>query len=205
MTVIDMEVRRRTSAISLEAVHSSTWKRAGEMRETVTEPPPAFTAAMLKQAYGCFPSGVLALSGLDDSGVPVGMAVSAFVPVSLDPPLVLMCIQATSTTWPRMRAMPRLGLSVLSQEHGEVARALASRAPNRFEDVQWEANSNGAVFVHGSSLWLETSLESEMPAGDHSVSLLRIRSMESHPDVTPLVFHGSKFRHLQPHLVHENS
>ncbi len=165
--------------------------------------PPVFAPDQLRKAYGCFPSGVLALSGLAESGQPIGMAVSAFVPVSLDPPLVQICIQRTSTTWPQLRGLRRLGLSVLAQEHGQVARSLASKNADRFSDVQWEANENGAVFVHGSTLWLETSIETETTAGDHSICLLRIWSMDSHPDVTPLIFHGSRFRNLQPHLVHE--
>ena len=175
------------------------------MRETVIERPPDFSPALLRQAYGCFPSGVLALSGLRADGTPAGMAVSAFVPVSLDPPLVQVCIQLSSTTWRELKVMPRLGLSVLAEEHGPVARSLASKVGNRFENVQWEASLNGAVFVHGSTLWLETSLESESLAGDHSMSLLRIWSVDSHPEVRPLVYHGSHFRLLSPGLRSETT
>jgi flavin reductase (DIM6/NTAB) family NADH-FMN oxidoreductase RutF len=78
--------------------------------ETLTEVPPDFAPSLLRQAFGCFPSGVLALSGVRADGTPVGMAVSAFVPVSLDPPLVQVCIQRSSTTWPLLRELPRLGL-----------------------------------------------------------------------------------------------
>ena len=173
-----------------------------EVSDSVFPRPPDFAPDLLRKAYGCFPSGVLALSGLGESGSPIGMAVSAFVPVSLDPPLVQICIQSSSTTWPVLRGMRRLGLSVLSEQHGPVARALASRSPDRFENVDWEANADGAVFVHGSTLWLETTIESEATAGDHSVCLIRIWSIDSHPDVTPLVVHGSTFRGLQPKLVH---
>ena len=173
------------------------------MREILTEVPPDFAPSLLRQAFGCFPSGVLALSGLLPDGTPVGMAVSAFVPVSLDPPLVQVCIQRSSTTWPVLQQLPRLGLSVLAEEHGSVARSLASRTGDRFAGVHWEANASGAVFVHGSTLWLETSLESEYVAGDHSMCLLRIWSIDSHPEVTPLVYHGSHFRLLQPGLETE--
>jgi len=168
--------------------------------ETLTEVPPDFAPSLLRQAFGCFPSGVLALSGLRADGTPVGMAVSAFVPVSLDPPLVQVCIQRSSTTWPILKELPRLGLSVLAEEHGPAARSLASKAGDRFAGVHWEANDRGAVFVHGSTLWLETSLESEYLAGDHSMCLLRIWSIDSHPEVSPLVYHGSHFRLLQPGL-----
>src|SRR5918997_4998820 len=68
----------------------------------------------LRRAYGCFPSGVTAICTLVD-GAPDGMAASSFTSVSLDPPLVSVCVQNTSTTWPRLRHLPRLGVSVLAE------------------------------------------------------------------------------------------
>lgn len=170
------------------------------MSTIAIERPPAFAPSLLRQAYGCFPSGVIAMCGLRADGTPQGMAVSSFGTVSLDPALVQVCIQNTSGTWPELKGMQRLGVSVLAEDHGTVARRLASKTGDRFADVNWEANSRGAVFVHGSTLWLETSVETETLAGDHSITLLRIWAIESHPDVTPLVFHRSKFRNLQPEL-----
>ena len=55
----------------------------------------------LRQAFGHIPSGVVAVCGYTGSER-IGMAVSTFVPVSLDPPLVAFCVQTTSTTWPRL-------------------------------------------------------------------------------------------------------
>jgi flavin reductase (DIM6/NTAB) family NADH-FMN oxidoreductase RutF len=58
-----------------------------------------FDQALLRQAFGCFPSGVTAFCGLLD-GVAVGMAASSFTWVSLDPALVSVCVANSSTTWP---------------------------------------------------------------------------------------------------------
>jgi flavin reductase (DIM6/NTAB) family NADH-FMN oxidoreductase RutF len=154
--------------------------------------------ANLRQAYGCFPSGVVALCGLRADGSPQGMAVSAFGPVSLDPPLVQVCIQTTSATGPALKSVKRLGVSVLAEDQGHVARSLATKTGDRFADVPWESHASGAVFVRGSTLWLETSVETEATAGDHSICLLRVWAIDSRPEVTPLVFHGSRFRLLQP-------
>jgi flavin reductase (DIM6/NTAB) family NADH-FMN oxidoreductase RutF len=168
------------------------------MRAGAEEGPPVLAPAVLRQAYGCFPSGVIALCGLQANGSPQGMAVSAFGPVSLEPALVQVCIQSSSTTWPVLRAMPRLGVSVLAEDQGTVARALAAKTGDRFRDVGWEANESGAVFVSGSSLRLETTLETEALAGDHTLCLLRVWTIDPRPEVTPLVFHASRFRLLQP-------
>jgi flavin reductase (DIM6/NTAB) family NADH-FMN oxidoreductase RutF len=96
-----------------------------------------------------------------------------------------------------LRELPRLGLSVLAEEHGPVARALAAKGTDRFASVSWEPTPEGAVFVHGSALWLDTSPLREVPAGDHIIALLRIEALWSYPDIAPLIFHGSTFRRLR--------
>jgi flavin reductase (DIM6/NTAB) family NADH-FMN oxidoreductase RutF len=153
-----------------------------------------FDQSLLRQAFGHFPSGVTAFCGMID-GQPDGMAASSFTSVSLDPALVSVCVQNTSATWKRIAALPRLGLSVLSAEHGAVARALAGRT-DRFSQVAWEATDSGAVFVHGSTLWLECSTFDVVEAGDHQIVLLRVESLAMDPDAAPLVFHASRFHGL---------
>ncbi|GAA2897887.1 flavin reductase family protein [Pseudonocardia halophobica] len=149
----------------------------------------------LRRTFACFPSGVVAVSALID-GVPVGMAASSFTSVSVDPPLVSVCVQDTSETWPRLRDRPRLGVSVLAEGHDETCRSLSRKHGDRFAGVDWEQTGHGAVVVHGSTAWLDCSVHAEVPAGDHGIVLLEIHGMKDSPDVPPLVFHGSRFRKL---------
>jgi len=156
-----------------------------------------FDQALLRQAFGCFPSGVTAFCGVID-GVPEGMAASSFTSVSLEPALVSVCVAKTSTTWPRLARLNRLGLSVLAGEHGPVARALSSKSGDRFAGVDWTASDAGAVFVHGSTLWLEVAPYRRIEAGDHEIVLLEIVEVSMNPDVSPMVFHRSSFHELAP-------
>jgi Conserved protein/domain typically associated with flavoprotein oxygenases, DIM6/NTAB family len=149
----------------------------------------------LRQAYGCFPSGVTAVCALVDD-IPVGMAASSFTSVSMDPPLVSVCVQDSSTTWPKLRDRPRLGLSVLAAGHDAACISLASKHGDRFAGVHWEATADDAIYVHGSTVWLDCSVEREIPAGDHAIALLRIHGLRAQPETQPLVFHGSRFRTL---------
>jgi flavin reductase (DIM6/NTAB) family NADH-FMN oxidoreductase RutF len=152
-------------------------------------------AAMLRRVFGCFPSGVTAVCALVD-GVPAGMAASAFTPVSLDPPLVSLCVQNSSTTWPRLRGADRLGISVLAESHDVVGRQLSLRTGDRFAGLDVRTTAAGALLVGGAAAWLECTVEAELPAGDHVIALLRIHALDGTPDVAPLVFHGSRFRRL---------
>jgi flavin reductase (DIM6/NTAB) family NADH-FMN oxidoreductase RutF len=152
---------------------------------------------VLRRAFACFPSGVTAVCAMVE-GQPVGMAASSFTSVSLDPPLVSVCVARTSTTWPVLARAERLGVSVLSDAHSQVAQAMSAKGVDRFADVDWELTEQGAIVVHGSTLWLSCSVYDSFAAGDHDVVLLRIISLQSYPEVAPMVFHGSAFRSLAP-------
>lgn len=161
------------------------------------DPAAALDARTLREAFSCFPSGVIAVCGLTDGG-PTGMAVSSFTSVSLEPPMVSVCMQLSSKTWPRLRDLPRLGLSVLGEDQGSVCSALAGPENDRFTEVGWEAGEDGPVFLHGAVTWYSCTLRAEVPAGDHCIALLEIDRLWSRP-AEPLVFHGSRFRRLESH------
>ncbi|WP_340682651.1 flavin reductase family protein [Amycolatopsis coloradensis] len=149
----------------------------------------------LRTTFGCFPTGVTVLCALGESG-PDGMAVSAFTPASLEPPLASVCVQQSSATWPRIRRQAHRGVSILADGQENVCRSLAARAADRFAGVAWVSSDTGAVFVEGAVSWLDCVVHDEVEAGDHIIALLRIRRLRSTHDAPPLVFHRSRFRSL---------
>lgn len=162
------------------------------MLTTVDE---ATSHQVLRQAYGHFPSGVAAVCALID-GKPVGMAVSSFTSVSLAPPLVSICADNGSTTWPRLRAASHIGVTILGAGHESACRQLAAKQGDRFAGITVHTTGNGAVFLEGAAAWLDCELDSEVPAGDHHIALLRVRAFQTEADNAPLVFHRSAFRRL---------
>jgi flavin reductase (DIM6/NTAB) family NADH-FMN oxidoreductase RutF len=161
----------------------------GAMSSTDLDP------ASLREAFGHFPSGVIAIAAEVD-GTLVGLAASTFVPVSLEPPLVSFCVQNSSTTWPKLKDLPVLGISVLGESHDAAARSLAAKTGDRFAGLETESTDRGAVFIHGTSVWLESAIEQLVPAGDHTIVVLRVHDITVHDDVAPIVFHRSTFRRL---------
>jgi flavin reductase (DIM6/NTAB) family NADH-FMN oxidoreductase RutF len=152
----------------------------------------------LRQAFSCFPSGVVALLAEVD-GETQGMVASAFtVGVSMDPPLVSCAVQRTSTTWPLLRRAERLGVTALAEGQGALARQISGRdRAHRFDDVPLRETGSSARFIHGTPLWLECRLYAEHPAGDHTIALLEVTALGTLPELEPLVFHRSDFRSLQ--------
>lgn len=146
-----------------------------------------------RRVLAAYPTGVTVVAAMVD-GRPLGITASSFTSVSLEPALVSVCIAHTSTTWPSLRGLPRIGVSVLSAEQEPVARSLSSRAPDRFDSIGWTAGSDGSVRIDGASAWIDCSIENEVRAGDHDIVVLRVVELDGDPAVDPLVFHGSSYR-----------
>lgn len=148
------------------------------------------TARALRDAFAQFPSGVVAIAAEVD-GVAVGMAASTFAPVSLEPPLGGVFIANTSSTWPQLRKAKTLGISILGSTHSLAARKLAGPADSRFDGLAVSRGRDDALFIDETPLVLEVDIESEVPAGDHQLVLLRIRSVHVCDEHSALLFHRS--------------
>lgn len=163
---------------------------------------PVTDAAALKQAYSCFPTGVVAVCRRDADSTDIGMSASSFATVSLEPALVSVCVRDGSSTWPQLTTAQRLGVSVFASHQGEACRQLAGPPETRFDDVHRWSTASGALFVAGAAAHLECSVLQQVPAGDHHVVLLQIHALRSDPSVEPLVFHASSFRALEARRAH---
>lgn len=155
-------------------------------------------SAQLRRVLGAAPTSVIAVAGLDGEE-PVGMIVGSFVGISLEPPIAGVCIQLSSSTWPRLRELPRLGLSVLSDVNRAQVRQLAGPASQRFAGVSWEERS-GAVLIDGACAQLTATVAEEQIIGDHYFAVLSLDSValpaapEQESELRPLVFHASELK-----------
>ena len=149
----------------------------------------------LRQAFGVFPSGVVAVAA-DVDGQRTGLAASSFTSVSLDPPLVSFSVANTSKTWPDLRRAAHLGLTVLADHHGEVCRRLAGPVEHRFDDVPVTASDDGAVTLDEGLARFDCTIHREVEAGDHTIVILQLHAVEHTDTSLPLVFHRSAFGRL---------
>lgn len=156
--------------------------------------------AALRQAFGVFPSGVVAVAARVEGRL-VGLAASSFTSVSLDPPLVQFSIANTSQTWPDLRRARHLGVTVLAEHQGPVCRQLAGAVDERFDDVAVAVTDEDAVTLEDGLAAFDCSVYREVEAGDHTIVLLRLHAVQ-HVDPRaadagqPLVFHRSGFGRL---------
>jgi flavin reductase (DIM6/NTAB) family NADH-FMN oxidoreductase RutF/DNA-binding SARP family transcriptional activator len=134
----------------------------------------------LRDAFGRFATGV-AFVTTEVGGTPLGLIVSSFAAVSLDPPLVSFCASRDSLTWRRMRTAKRFVINLLAADHGEFARRVAAPGADRFAEP-----------LHDPLAVIECELEAEYPGGDHTIVVGRVRDVRvRHGE--PLVYFAGGF------------
>lgn len=147
----------------------------------------------LREAFGTFPTGVVAVAAEVD-GQLLGLAASSFTSVSLDPPLVSINLATTSKTWPDLRRASRLGLTVLANHHGPLCRQLAGPVDERFTGVAHTVTPEGAVIIDDGLAAFDTTIYRQVDAGDHVLVLLELHAVDrGSRTLSPLVFHRSTF------------
>jgi flavin reductase (DIM6/NTAB) family NADH-FMN oxidoreductase RutF len=149
----------------------------------------------LRSVLSAFPRGVAAVCAQREQEL-VGMAVSTFTPVSLNPPLISLCIRRTSNTWSRLREAPNVGVSILGENHERVCRQLGSKDGDRFVGVDTIAAPSGSIYVTESCAWFDCSIELEIDAADHLIVMLRVLRTGMSSAAGPLVFHRGRFHRL---------
>lgn len=151
--------------------------------------------ALLRKAFGIFPSGVVAVAAAVDD-TPVGLAASSFTSVSLDPPLVSVSIANTSKTWPDLRRAGHVGVTVLADHQEVICRQLAGPVAQRFDGIAHSVSDDGALTLDEGVAHFDCTIYREVEAGDHLIVLLELHRV-AHPDAgSPLIFHRSGFSRL---------
>jgi 3-hydroxy-9,10-secoandrosta-1,3,5(10)-triene-9,17-dione monooxygenase reductase component len=146
-----------------------------------TDPDSADTAAGLRRAFRCVPQPVAVVSSLTPSGRPVGMTVSSFTSVSLQPPLVLFCPAVESQAWAAARRRGVFAINVLGRQNAELALRFAGSG-DRFEDVRTRSTHRGIPMLADALAVLICDVSEEHPAGDHTVVLAHVRAICDHRD-----------------------
>ena len=120
-----------------------------------------------------------------------GITVNSFTAVSLEPPLILVCIDRAAASHDKLIAAETFAVSMLAEDQADVARRFAAEpAETRFEEVAWRKASDGSPVLDGAAAWLECVTSGVMPGGDHSIVLGRVIASGSSDRGALLFFAG---------------
>jgi 3-hydroxy-9,10-secoandrosta-1,3,5(10)-triene-9,17-dione monooxygenase reductase component len=151
-------------------------------------------ARHFRDVLGLFATGVVAVTAVDAAtGRPAGLSANSFTSVSLDPPLVSVCLAHTSTTWPRIRAAGRCAINILSEHQRGICLRLAAHGGDKFCGLAWTASPAGHPVLDGALGWLDCILEAEHWAGDHVIAICRVEGLDMIHEGRPLIFYRGSY------------
>ena len=184
------------------ALSAMTTALAAEARQGV--PVSTVDVSAFRRAMGSFPTGVTIVTVASDDGSMHGITVNSFSSVSLDPMLVLVCLNQTSRGVSLIERAGAFVVNVLSAGQQDVSRWFANRyrpvGSTMFDDVPFEPGVTGCPVLVDATASFECRLRQSHPVGDHVIVLGEVIALVHRPQLAPLIFHAGSCKSLEPEL-----
>jgi flavin reductase (DIM6/NTAB) family NADH-FMN oxidoreductase RutF len=154
-----------------------------------------FDPQELRRVMGLFATGVTVITTRDGSGRPFGLTANAVTSLSLDPPLLLICVDKKAETYPHFLDSGCFVVNILASDQEELSRRFAKSGGDKFAGLPHSRNQNGAPILEGTLAHLECCIVETHEGGDHVIHIGRVEHAEARGG-TPLCFFQGKYRHL---------
>jgi flavin reductase (DIM6/NTAB) family NADH-FMN oxidoreductase RutF len=158
--------------------------------------PMAVSAALYRSIMACFPTGVAIVTAHESGDRPRGLTLSAFCAVSLEPPLVLVCVDRSSNTLPALRAAGGFTVNFLAGGREHLAVLYASKAEEKFHGIAWrrpDVPEGGPILHEDSAAYAVCVTRQAIEAGDHWVFIGEVKDGAVIDGRLPLVYHQRSF------------
>ena len=155
----------------------------------------AISPEQFREALAAYATGVTVVTAIGEGG-PSGATANAVSSLSLEPPMMLACLDRGSRTLTSVRAQGRFGVNALAAGQEEVARRFSSKdpEPQKWEGVEWSEHE-GLPRLAGGLLWVACELRDLIDGGDHLILTGNVLEAES-GEGQPLLFHRGAYRDL---------
>lgn len=153
----------------------------------------------LRNALGRYATGVAIVTAIDLDGHPIGLTVNSFAAVSLEPSLVLWCLDNSSHNLEAFRRASHHAINILALTQEDISNRFATWPVDRFVGLHWQAGAGGAPVFAGCCASFEVANETIHAAGDHTIFVSRVEKFSETPDLAPLLFHAGQYARLAEH------
>jgi len=147
----------------------------------------------LRRVMGHFATGVTVITTISKEGEPFGLTANSFTSVSLDPPLVLICVDKKAESYPHFEESRVFTVNILNNEQEALSRRFAVSGGDKFRGVAYHPGFNGVPILDGALAYLECKLHSVADGGDHTVYVGEIEQAET-IEGKPLLFFRGGYR-----------
>jgi flavin reductase (DIM6/NTAB) family NADH-FMN oxidoreductase RutF len=151
---------------------------------------------LFRSVLGRFAASVTVLSARDADGTDRGMTVSAFSSVSLNPPLVLACVDKTASIYPTLLETTDIGISVLSEHQESCSRRFADKDADRFDDLEIQRGARDVALLKDAHAHLECHIVARHDAGDHTIFVAAVDRAAVF-DGRPLLYYRGGYAQLE--------
>jgi flavin reductase (DIM6/NTAB) family NADH-FMN oxidoreductase RutF len=158
---------------------------------TMNERPTVPDLDLMKQVNRQFVTGVTVVTAMDGDR-PRGLAVNAFSSISLEPPMVMVCVQRTSSTYECLFRASHLAINILSTDQVDVVNRFASKSPDKFAGVDWLPGRFGSPMIERSAAQMEVEIRERLQASTHTIFIGRVVDAAA-SDLHPMVYSSGRF------------
>ena len=148
-----------------------------------------------RTALSRFISGVTVITTFGKDNRPAGITVSAFSSVSLEPPLVLACIDKRASVHEHLAEGSRFAVNILAEDQQDISRLFASKDQDRFDGARYRWGVSGAPLLEGALAYIECRVVHAYPAGDHTIIVGEVEST-SVAEHKPLTYYRGGYGNL---------
>lgn len=151
-----------------------------------------------RNALGQFPTGVVVATARTQAGELIGMTMSSFNSVSLDPPLILFSVHRKTMSFEAWQSISRYAINVLNEDQEQVSNQFARAGGNKWEDISVLTSASGVPLLPNAAVVFECVSHARYDGGDHEIFLGRVEAMHENAFTRgrPLVFFEGRYRQL---------
>ncbi len=168
-------------------------------RHIPREPPEYISgsdARTLRDAMGCFATGITVITTIDPKGKPVGLTVNSFSSVSLDPALVLVCLDQGANTLSAFQNAKAFAVNILHIGQQPISNLFATKDADRFSNIDWEKWNQGVPIIANSLANFECITRNMIKQGDHIIFVGEVVRAKFEQRRDPLLYYSGKYRRL---------
>ncbi len=153
-----------------------------------------------RSALGHFPSGVCVITTIDDDQHPWGFTASAFCSLSLEPPLILVCLDQKADSHAAFSGAGIFAVSILGSHQQSLAARFATKGMEKFIGITTEPGAETRLpLIPEATAHLECRMHQTIAVGDHTILVGEVVRAAVNEAVTPLVYHARQYGVMQPH------
>lgn len=153
---------------------------------------PSLDTAYYRQVMSHFATGVTVITARYRSQL-TGFTANSFCSVSLEPMLVSLCVSNSSTTWPLIEAAGAFCVNILADDQQDLCATFARKGVDRFAQTSYRLSGSGTPILDGVLAWIECSIATVLPAGDHAIVLGQVYNLGHAAAGKPLIWNRNKF------------